>query len=162
MVGDYAVMETVLAHSAVLKVDTLEELIDVSELMIRFPVPPTKGCAMVTDSGAVKGMTLDLCDSLGLDLPPLTPALEEQLQAELPEFVGASNPLDLTAQAITHLDMYAKTIAPLLADDRYGSLVLARDRLLGERIRAGQGPRLAEAADRCEEARHLRDARRRG
>jgi acyl-CoA synthetase (NDP forming) len=124
MVGNYAVMETVLAHSAVLKVDTLEELIDVSELMFRFPVPPTKGCAMVTDSGAVKGMTLDLCDALGLDLPPLTPALEAQLQAELPEFVGASNPLDLTAQAITHLDMYAKTIAPLLADDRYGSLVL--------------------------------------
>jgi acyl-CoA synthetase (NDP forming) len=79
---------------------------------------------MVTDSGAVKGMTLDLCDALGLDLPPLTPALEKQLQAELPEFVGASNPLDLTAQAITHLDMYAKTIAPLLADERYGSLVL--------------------------------------
>jgi acyl-CoA synthetase (NDP forming) len=124
MVGDYAVMETVLAHSAVLKVDTLEELIDVSELLMRFPVPPTKGCAMVTDSGAVKGMTLDLCDALGLDLPPLTPALEKQLQAELPEFVGASNPLDLTAQAITHLDMYEKTIAPLLADDRYGSLVL--------------------------------------
>ena len=124
MVGNYAVMETVLAHNAVLKVDTLEELIDVSELMFRFPVPPTKGCAMVTDSGAVKGMTLDLCESLGLDLPPLTPALETQLQAELPEFVGASNPLDLTAQAITHLDMYAKTIAPLLADDRYGSLVL--------------------------------------
>jgi acetate---CoA ligase (ADP-forming) len=124
MVGDYAVIETVLAHSAVLKVDTLEELIDVSELLMRFPVPPTKGCAMVTDSGAVKGMTLDLCDALGLDLPPLTPALEKQLQAELPEFVGASNPLDLTAQAITHLDMYEKTIAPLLADDRYGSLVL--------------------------------------
>jgi acyl-CoA synthetase (NDP forming) len=125
MVGDYAVMETVLAHSAVLKVDTLEELIDVSELMMRFPVPPTKGCAMVTDSGAVKGMTLDLCDALGLDLPPLTPALEKQLQAELPEFVGASNPLDLTAQAITHLDMYAKTIGPLLADDSFGSVVLA-------------------------------------
>jgi acyl-CoA synthetase (NDP forming) len=124
MVGDYAVMETVLAHSAVLKVDTLEELIDVSELLMRFPTPPTKGCAMVTDSGAVKGMTLDLCDALGLDLPPLTPALEKQLQAELPEFVGASNPLDLTAQAITHLDMYTKTIEPLLADDTYGSVVL--------------------------------------
>ncbi|HVA11748.1 MAG TPA: acetate--CoA ligase family protein [Stellaceae bacterium] len=124
MVGDYAVMQTVLAHSAVLQVESLEELIDVAELMMRFPTPPTKGCAMVTDSGAVKGMTLDLCDALGLDLPPLTPALEAQLQAELPEFVGASNPLDLTAQAITHLDMYTRTIAPLLADDRYGSLVL--------------------------------------
>jgi acetate---CoA ligase (ADP-forming) len=124
MVGDYAVMQTVLAHSAVLQVESLEELIDVCELMMRFPVPPTKGCAMVTDSGAVKGMTLDLCDALGLDLPALTPALEKQLQAELPDFVGASNPLDLTAQAITHLDMYSRTIGPLLAFERYGSLVL--------------------------------------
>jgi acyl-CoA synthetase (NDP forming) len=124
MVGNYAVMQTVLSHSAVLQVESLEELIDVSELMLRFPTPPTKGCAMVTDSGAVKGMTLDLCDALGLDLPPLSPELEKRLQAELPEFVGASNPLDLTAQAITHLEMYTRTIEPLLADERYGSLVL--------------------------------------
>ena len=124
MVGNYAVMQTVLAHSAVLQVESLEELIDVSELMFRFPVPPTKGCAVVTDSGAVKGMTLDLCETLGLDLPPLTPALEKLIQAELPDFVGAANPVDLTAQAITHLDMYTKTIEPLLAEERYGSLVL--------------------------------------
>ncbi len=124
MVGDYAVIETVLAHSAVIHVESLEELVDVSELLMRFPTPPTKGCAMVTDSGAVKGMTLDFCDKLGLDLPPLSPALAAKLQAELPEFVGATNPLDLTAQAITHPDMYEKTMTPLLADDAYGSLVL--------------------------------------
>jgi len=124
MVGDYAVMQTILAHGAVVHVESLEELIDVCELMMRFPTPPTKGCAMVTDSGAVKGMTLDFCDAVGLDLPPLSPALEATLQAELPDFVGASNPLDLTAQAITHLEMYERTITPLLADEAYGSLVL--------------------------------------
>ena len=124
MVGNYAVMQTVLAHGAVLQVESLEELIDVCELMMRCPTPPTKGCAMVTDSGAVKGMTLDFCDAIGLDLPPLSPALAAQLQAELPDFVGAGNPLDLTAQAITHLDMYERTIKPLLADEAYGSLVL--------------------------------------
>lgn len=124
MVGDYAVIETVLAHSAVVHVESLEELIDVSELLMRFPVPPTKGCAMVTDSGAVKGMTLDFCDKVGLDLPPLPQALADKLQRELPDFVGATNPLDLTAQAITHPEMYEKTITPLLAEEIYGSLVL--------------------------------------
>ena len=124
MVGNYAVIETVLAHSAVLHVDSLEELIDVCELTMRFPTPPTKGCAMVTDSGAVKGMTLDFCEKVGLDLPPPSPALLEKLQAELPEFVGASNPLDLTAQAITHPEMYERTMTPLLNDDAYGSLIL--------------------------------------
>jgi len=57
-------------------------------------------------------------------LPPLSPALMEKLQAELPDFVGASNPLDLTAQAITHPEMYERTMTPLLEDDAYGSLVL--------------------------------------
>ncbi len=124
MVGDFAVLETILAHSAVIHVETLEELIDVSELMMRFPDAPTAGCAMVTDSGAVKGMTLDFCATVGLDLPPLKPELAALLQKIIPDFVGASNPLDLTAQAITHLDMYEKTMTPLLQDDAYGSLVL--------------------------------------
>lgn len=124
MVGDYAVMSTILAHGAVVHVESLEELIDVCELMMRFPTPPTKGCAVVTNSGAVKGMTLDFCETLGLDLPPLSPEMAAKLQAELPEFVGATNPLDLTAHAITHVEMYERTMTPLLADDAYGSLVL--------------------------------------
>lgn len=54
----------------------------------------------------------------------MTPQLAARLQQEVPEFVGASNPLDLTAQAITHPEMYERTMTPLLADDSYGSLVL--------------------------------------
>ena len=80
---------------------------------------------MVTDSGAVKGMTLDFCD----DARPRSAAADrprwrKAVQAELPDFVGATNPLDLTAQAITHLEMYEQTMTPLFADDTYGSLVL--------------------------------------
>jgi len=58
-------------------------------------------------------------------LPPLSPDLGATIQAELPDFVNASKPLDLTAQAITHPEMYKRTIKPLPADDAYGSLLLA-------------------------------------
>ena len=105
-------------------VRSLEELIDVTELAVRFPSPPSKGLAMVTDSGAIKGLTLDTCEALGLELPPLPADLAATIQAEPPDFVAASNPLDLTAQAITHPEMYARTIKPLLADDSFGSLLL--------------------------------------
>ncbi len=124
LAGDYAVIETLLRHHSVILVRSLEELFDLTELALRFPQPPTKGLAMVTDSGAVKGLTLDYCETLGLDLPPLPAALAATIQAELPDFVRASNPLDLTAQAITHPQMYARTIAPILADESYGSLML--------------------------------------
>jgi acyl-CoA synthetase (NDP forming) len=124
LAGDYAVIETLLRHNAVVLVESLEELFDVAELALRFPQPPTEGLAMVTDSGAVKGLALDTCASLGLELPPLPAALAATIQAELPDFVQASNPLDLTAQAITHPQMYERTIRPLLASDSYGSLLL--------------------------------------
>ncbi len=125
LAGDYAVIEALLRHDCVLLVQSLEELFDVAELALRFPAPPSKGLAIVTDSGAIKGLALDYCETLGLDLPPLSPGLAATIQAELPDFVDASNPLDLTAQAITHPEMYERTIKPLLADDTYGSLLLA-------------------------------------
>jgi acetate---CoA ligase (ADP-forming) len=124
LAGDYAVIEALLRHACVMLVQSLEELIDVTELAVRFPSPPSKGLAMVTDSGAIKGLTLDTCEALGLELPPLPADLAATIQAELPDFVAASNPLDLTAQAITHPEMYARTIKPLLADDTFGSLLL--------------------------------------
>jgi acyl-CoA synthetase (NDP forming) len=125
LAGDTAVIETLLRRHCVILVHSLEELFDVTELALRFPRPPTRGLAMVTDSGAVKGLALDTCEALGLDLPPLPSALAATIQAELPDFVEASNPLDLTAQAITHPQMYARTIEPLLADDSFGSLLLS-------------------------------------
>ena len=42
-----------------------------------------------------------------------------------PDLILPTNPLDLTAQALIDRDLYRKTMLPLLADERYGSLVLA-------------------------------------
>jgi acetate---CoA ligase (ADP-forming) len=124
LAGDHATILTLAAHAGAVMVASMEELIDVSELLVRFPKPPTRGLAVLTDSGAFKGMALDLCDELGLDMPPLAPDTAEKLRRELPEFVGPSNPCDITAQGILHLDLYARTIGPLLDDPAYGSLLL--------------------------------------
>jgi acyl-CoA synthetase (NDP forming) len=125
LAGDYAVIQALAAHHAVVMVESIEELIDVTELLMRCPEPPTAGVAVVTDSGAFKGLTLDLCEREGLDLPPLSPALADAMQKVLPEFIPPDNPLDLTAQGIMHLDMYERTIGPLMADPAYGSVLVA-------------------------------------
>jgi len=124
LAGDHAVMSTIIAHHGVVAVESMDELIDVSELLARFPEPPTAGLAVVTDSGAFKGMVLDFCDAAGIDVPPPSPATAAKLRAALPEFVEATNPVDVTAQAIVQPDLYDRTIAPLLDDPAYGSLLL--------------------------------------
>jgi len=125
MSGDYEVMRALVSHQGVAVVETLEELLDVSELFIRWTTLPRAGAAVITESGAHRGMTLDFCESIGLDLPAPSPASAAVIGAIAPELILPTNPLDLTAQALVDPGLYRKTMQPLLADERYGSLVLA-------------------------------------
>lgn len=124
LAGDYAVMRTKVSHAGVIVVDLLEELLDVSEVLLLSEYLPTGGAAVFTESGAFKAITLDLCDSLGLALPPLSDATAAALRQVLPDFIPPSNPLDLTAQGLVDPDLYRRCVPPILADDQYGSLVL--------------------------------------
>ncbi len=125
MSGDYEVMRALVSNAGALVVDTLEELIDLGELLIRWPVLPKAGAAVLTESGAHKGMTLDFCESVGLALPEPSPASKAVIGAIAPDLILPTNPIDLTAQALVDPGLYRKTLEPLLADERYGSIVLA-------------------------------------
>jgi acetate---CoA ligase (ADP-forming) len=125
MAGDYAVVRTKVRHAGVLFVETLEELIDVSEILVRCPTLPRAGTAVFTESGLFKALALDLCEKLGVPLPPLAEATHEALRKALPEFIPPSNPLDITAQGLVDPGLYRRTLPPILADERYGCVVLA-------------------------------------
>ncbi len=125
MTGDYAMMRALVTHAGIAMVDTLEELLDLSELMIRWPSLPRGGAAIISDSGVFKAMALDFCEAEGLDLPPPSPATAAVLGALAPGLVLPTNPLDTTAQPLVDPELYRKAMQPMLADDGYGSLVLA-------------------------------------
>ena len=122
--GDYDVMRAKVAHAGVFLVQTVEELADVSNLLLRCSVPPAGGTAVLTESGAFKALTLDLCERLGLPLPQLSEHTATALRQVLPDFIPPSNPLDVTAQGLVDPDLYRRTLPPLLADDSFGSVVL--------------------------------------
>jgi acyl-CoA synthetase (NDP forming) len=118
------VMRTKVAHAGVVVVETLEELLDVSEILIRCPSLPSGGAAVLTESGAFKALTLDFCDALRLPLPDLSDATAAGLRRVLPDFIPPTNPLDVTAQALVDPELYGRTLPLILNDDRYSSLVL--------------------------------------
>lgn len=125
MSGDWDVMRALSEREGVVVVETLEELIDVAELFVRFPKPMKGGAAILTDSGAYKGMALDYCQTLGLSLPEPGAATKAVVNAIAPDLIHATNPLDLTAQALIDPHLYRKTIEPFLNDDGIGCVVIA-------------------------------------
>ncbi|MGH8269526.1 MAG: acetate--CoA ligase family protein, partial [Steroidobacteraceae bacterium] len=82
------------------------------------------GAAVMTESGAFKALTLDLCEQVGLTLPSLDDQSAPALRASMPPFVPVSNPLDLTAQGLVDPDIYRRTLLALAADERVGAIVL--------------------------------------
>ena len=123
--GDYAVMAAQVMARGVCLVDSLELLIDVPELLIRLKTPGSPGgTAIVAESGAFKGMALDFCETVGLELPRLSAATQRTLAGELPSFSPPSNPLDLTAQALIDPDLYRRVLDVIARDPAFGSVVI--------------------------------------
>lgn len=124
MAGDFEVMRTKVEQAGVLLASGLEEFGDVLDLALRCPALAGGGAAVLTDSGAFKALTLDLCESIGLTLPEPAGECAARLRAAMPDFIPVSNPLDLTAQPLVDPDLYRRTLAPLMEDACFGAIVL--------------------------------------
>ncbi len=124
--GDYATMAAQVRARGVHVVDSLEALVDLPEMLIRFEGrSPTGGAMLVTESGAFRGLAFDSCAEAGLDLPELPQSIFDTLKDELPAFSPPSNPLDLTAQALVDPSLYFRVIEAVADDPAFGSIVIA-------------------------------------
>src|ERR1700681_1706299 len=72
LAGDFKMMTTLTGHQGVILVESFDEMIDVAAMLVRFPNPPTAGVGVVSNSGAFRGITFDLCHDAGLDVPALS------------------------------------------------------------------------------------------
>jgi len=125
MAGDHAAMRVLVAHAGAVFVETLEELVDVAELLARADAPPTRGVGVLTTSGAFCGIALDYCDRIGLDVPTLEAPTLATMRAALPPFAQPANPLDLTTQPQREPELLGKGLQALLDDPGIGSVVIA-------------------------------------
>ncbi len=125
LAGDHAVMRIAAESAGVLVVDTLEELIDVGQLLLRYPEPPAGGLGILTGSGAICGITLDYVGPLGMHVPPLSESQVEALRPQLPDYTPPRNPLDLGTLVGWKPELMGAGAAALLADSAIGSLLVS-------------------------------------
>jgi acetate---CoA ligase (ADP-forming) len=123
LAGDHAVMAALLRHKAVVMADTIDELIDATDLLARAK-PPIEGAGIITNSGAIKGFALDFAESIGLPVPSPAPSAHAALKEALPPFASLDNPVDVTAQVIKDISIWTRAAAALLADPGIGSLAM--------------------------------------
>ena len=97
LVGDYTLIRTQVENAGAVVVSTMDEMMDLLEILLRYPVPPVKGPGILTASGAYVALTNDFAEELGLVIPELAPATIARLKEILPTYGNYGNPLDTTA-----------------------------------------------------------------
>jgi acetate---CoA ligase (ADP-forming) len=97
LIGDFATMQTQVEDAGAIVVSTMDEMMDLVDLLVRYPVPPSKGPGILTASGAYVGLTNDFAEEVGLELPEIEPATLKKISEVLPAYGNYGNPLDVTA-----------------------------------------------------------------
>jgi acetyl coenzyme A synthetase (ADP forming)-like protein len=91
--------EALFAQTGVIRVDTLEELFDVANLLSHQPIPQGKRVAILTNGGGPGIMTADACADRGLELQTLSGETVSKLRSFLSDRASVTNPIDMTAEA---------------------------------------------------------------
>ncbi len=123
--GDYQVMKTALEHESVVLVNTMDELFDVTALLARWPEPSPLPIGAISNSGAFRGISLDFCAEIGLDLAIPTEKTKAALATMLPAYAAIDNPLDITTVGLAQPQVFGNTAQAMLDDPGIGGLVLA-------------------------------------
>lgn len=90
-------VDALFAQSGVLRMDTVEELVETARVLAVPPLPQGRRVAVVGNAGGAGILAADAASRLGLELPELSAAVQQQLAAL--GAVGPANPVDLGAAA---------------------------------------------------------------
>jgi acetate---CoA ligase (ADP-forming) len=94
--GDDAVVDAAFRQYGVIRVRSLEELLVTAGLMGSGQVPRGRRVGVVTASGGACDIIADRSTDEGVEIVDFAPATTDALEAVLPPFAAAHNPLDVT------------------------------------------------------------------
>ncbi len=109
LTGSDAVLDAAFRRVGVLRVETIEELFDMAEVLAKQPRPHGPRLAMVTNAGGPGALATDALVFSGGQVANLSPATTEALSRFLPPHWSHGNPIDLLGDA--DAERYAKAVA---------------------------------------------------
>ena len=115
LAGSVAVFDALAAELGVIRADTLDDAVEVTELMAHTGAPAGRRLGgrrlgAITLSGAFRGLILDAAERNALMLPTLAPATTERLNTVLGVGSLVSNPIDGGFGVLTSAENYLASI----------------------------------------------------
>jgi acyl-CoA synthetase (NDP forming) len=115
-------VDAVFRQTGIIRVDTLEDLLDLAAAMSMQPLPRSPRVAVLTNAGGPAILCADSCEAGGLVLPELSARTRQELAAFLPRAASLGNPVDMIASATA--EQYHRAITVLLGCGEVDGLIV--------------------------------------
>jgi acetate---CoA ligase (ADP-forming) len=122
LAGSETAVDALFREAGVLRVETLEELLDVTSLLSGQPLPRGRNVAVLTNAGGLGILCADACEAAGLALPELAVATRESLRSVLPVEASIANPVDMLGSATA--ETYECVLPVVLADPGVDAVIV--------------------------------------
>jgi acyl-CoA synthetase (NDP forming) len=100
LVGADTAYSAAFKQLGILRVDDLDEMLDLAAYFSVGKLPRGRNVAVLTASGGAGAWLADLCAARGLELPAPRADVQAQIRSFIPAYGSAGNPVDITAQAV--------------------------------------------------------------
>jgi len=121
--GDDAVYSAAFKKYGALRINKLDEIIDVSRAFTVQKLPKGRRIGVLTASGGACSVIADLCSERNLEVPELDET-SEKIKEFIPPFGSAVNPIDVTAEIIAKPEMFKKVLEILVQDPNLDGVIV--------------------------------------
>ena len=116
LAGEDAVNDAVFAQHGVIRVEDLDELLDVASLISRVGVRALRNICVYSSSGGAGVLSADKIGEAGLNMAELADETVKEMARHAPAYAALTNPVDLTTKALTDPDLARRCLTPLFSD----------------------------------------------
>ncbi|MGE0035187.1 MAG: acetate--CoA ligase family protein [Xanthobacteraceae bacterium] len=138
LAGTVEAFDAIAGEAGVIRAETLDDAVEITELLVHTGAPTGRRLGAVTLSGAFRGMLLDAAERYGLEFQPLAPETTERLNAVLTVGSLVSNPIDGGFGVLSSADNFMASIDALHNDPNVDMVIVQ------------EGPPRAPGSDRSE------------
>ena len=124
LAGSIEAFDAVAADVGIVRADTLDDAVEISELLVHTGAPGGRRLGAITLSGAFRGLLYDAAERNGLQFPKLADATLAKLNAILGVGSLVSNPIDGGFGVLSSDDNYKASIAALQADPNIDMILI--------------------------------------
>lgn len=117
LAGNDRIYDSFFRQTGIIRIDELRDLTCFAQVFQSGRQPKGPNVAILTDSGGPGVEMADCCERFGLNVPELSHKTRTAIEAAIPSYGSARNPIDMTAAIMTDDALYTKCLRAIFADD---------------------------------------------